>query len=303
MRNMMLFIIGLILVMGLSVSSTNAAGLRMAPTTIEENDQAAGKLATLIEASLRAHPDGNGVLEGHPCTTPNHYLSAIRQQHPSASLGVVSELPAYLRQLQYRPGPTGSFAMSRVMQGRNNSCSLDLNGWVREFRQGANPEGAWYDPNTSELILAGDCGNVVALALPVPPVPPPPSECMEMAAYTPDGSSVVPTLRVWGSVVSGCGLVPISCNCQDDTLGAVTAAYAAPVIAGTGNILVPRALILDLNLSKLCVTTRGGDISAIILKELIVRDLAPRAKAGELVLLPRQTRIRLQPFDNVVANE
>ena len=91
------------------------------------------------------------------CATAHNYFGGIQEAHPSAKLGNIAELPRYLRSLVKQPAPAGEWHLSRLLV-RGDTHTYDATGWKRAFLHG---EQVWVDINTGELILAGDCGNVV----------------------------------------------------------------------------------------------------------------------------------------------
>lgn len=122
------------------------------------------ELATLVEASLKRDPKGSVQLDparcnrDGSCATARDYFDGIRTAHPSAKLGDIAELPRYLRSLVAKPAPQGTrWHMSRLLVS-GTSHTYDAIGWTRAPLAG---EQFWYDVNTGEPILAGDCGNVV----------------------------------------------------------------------------------------------------------------------------------------------
>lgn len=142
------------------VVAANAAGVPMMHR-ITPNDKADQVLARLISDALEKDPKGTAVIDGSVCTTPQHFLRAIREYHPGAQVRNVQELPTYVRSLQRRSAPEGTFRMSRMLyeeRGDAEQCRLDQKGWTREFSDG---EFAWYDTNLGKPVLAGDCANVV----------------------------------------------------------------------------------------------------------------------------------------------
>lgn len=121
------------------------------------------ELATLVEQSLKSDPTGNKLLDparckkNGSCATARDYFGGIQSEHPSAKLGDIAELPRYLRSLQKQSAPAGEWHLSRLLV-HGDTHTYDAKGWKRPFLQG---ESVWVDINTSELILAGDCGNVI----------------------------------------------------------------------------------------------------------------------------------------------
>ena len=116
-------------------------------------------LANLIAESLKEDLNGGTVISGSECTTPLHFLEAIKKFHSKAQVRTVGELPGFIRGLQYRrQAPAGEFTMSSIVHGANKKCSLDSTSMVRAFQDG---EGVWFDPNSGEDIIAGTCKNVV----------------------------------------------------------------------------------------------------------------------------------------------
>lgn len=141
-------------------SIVHAAGLPMM-NEITPANKANIILAQLIAKSIEQDPFGEAVIEGSKCTTPNHFLEAIKSYHPEALLENVAELPVYIRSLQSRPVPPVEFQMSRILYSRNgdvDKCVLDINGWTRTVD---NPELAWFDSNLGKPVLAGNCSNVI----------------------------------------------------------------------------------------------------------------------------------------------
>lgn len=126
---------------------------------ITPEDNANLVLSGLIIESLERISNGSGMIQGSECTTPNHYFEAIKKYHPSAVINSVDELPAYIRGLhqQKMSDVSAPRKLSRILFSKSE-CKLDLEGWSREIRP---DESVWVDPNTGEIILAGDCMNVV----------------------------------------------------------------------------------------------------------------------------------------------
>jgi len=121
------------------------------------------ELATLVERSLASDPTGKKMLDparckkNGSCATAHDYFFGIQLAHPSAKLGDIADLPRYLRSLVKQPAPAGEWHISRLLV-RGGTHTYDAKGWERAFLQG---ESVWVDVNTGELILAGDCGNVI----------------------------------------------------------------------------------------------------------------------------------------------
>lgn len=134
----------------LVANSAFPAGMPMMPRVGNE------VLATRIQELLKQDPSGSRKLKGS-LATPENFFDAIREYHPSANLNDLGELAEYIRSLVKRPAPEGRYRMARILSTKNGG-KLDLEGWTRAFLPG---EQAYYDPNTGEPILAGDCGNVV----------------------------------------------------------------------------------------------------------------------------------------------
>ncbi|MBU2158910.1 hypothetical protein KJ848_01875, partial [Patescibacteria group bacterium] len=165
-------------------------------------------LANLTAESLRRDPSGNGYVRGTPCLTPNHLYAAIKRAHPSVAPPSVAELPAFLRTLVLRraraEGFTGRYTMSRMLCERTEtSRPADEVDWgaAREFRLN---EYAWFHPNSSAPIMAGDCGNVV-----LDPAPPSRTEerCVELHFNAFVGGDVR-----WGVGSLNGALAPSECN-------------------------------------------------------------------------------------------
>ena len=165
-------------------------------------------VANLVTESLRRDPSGNGYVRGTPCLTPNHLYNAIKRAHPSVAPPSVAELPAFLRTLVLRraraEGFTGRYTMSRMLCERaETSRPADEVDWgaAREFRLN---EYAWFHPNSSAPIMAGDCGNVV-----LAPIAPPPAEerCVELHFNAFVGGKVR-----WGVGSLNGALAPSECN-------------------------------------------------------------------------------------------
>lgn len=286
MKSLIVAMLALLLTAGVA----SAAGLRMGPNDIKDNEKAGSLLAGRISEALARDPSGNGVIAGHPCSTPNHYFNAIRSYHPNASLGSVGELPNYLRQLKYEShGPSGSFPMSRILQS-GNTCTLDLKGWSRSFHTG---EGAWHDPSTGDTILAGDCDNVVGGTAPPPP-PRKVSDCVEIPAAVVEAFNqkqtvqveVRPTLLVWGPKIEGCGLKVVDCVCIDPVTGKAAIAYQAPSFIGSGMIRMPRELARRMD--EICFKADGlGPVKGqFVSRELVISDIRPYANSDSQVILP-----------------
>lgn len=129
------------------------------------------ELATLVEASLKADSTGSRVLDparckrSGSCATAQDYFNGIRAAHPSARLEEIAELPRYLRSLVKKLTPAGEWQMSRLLV-KGETHRYDGTGWHRAFFKG---EEVWFDVNTGEPILAGECGNVVGKLLVSPP--------------------------------------------------------------------------------------------------------------------------------------
>lgn len=120
-------------------------------------------LASLVESALKRDPTGNSLLDSArckkdgSCATAHDYFYGIQQEHPSAKMGEIAELPRYLRSLVKQPAPTGEWYMSRLLV-KGEKRTYDHMAWHRAFFKG---EDVWDDPNTGEHVLAGFCENVV----------------------------------------------------------------------------------------------------------------------------------------------
>ncbi|MDP2651749.1 MAG: hypothetical protein Q8O94_01290 [bacterium] len=125
------------------------------------------ELATMVDSSLKSDPTGKALLnparckKDGSCATAHDYFYGIQLAHPSAKLGNIAELSRYLRSLVKKPAPSGEWYISRLLV-RGEKHTYDAKGWHRAFLK---DESVWVDPNTGELILAGDCGNVIGVAL------------------------------------------------------------------------------------------------------------------------------------------
>jgi len=153
-------VVGLALAIAALANSAFAAGTGMPMMKGLKNPT---ELATLVENSLKSDPTGKSLLnparckKDGSCATAHDYFFGIQTAHPSAKLGNIAELPQYLRSLVKQSAPAGEWHISRLLV-RGNTHTYDAKGWKRAFLQG---ESVWVDVNTGELILAGDCGNVI----------------------------------------------------------------------------------------------------------------------------------------------
>ncbi len=138
-------------------------------------------LAERIRESLTKDANGNVRVRGAN-TTPVGFLTAV--QKAGGAVDGVQALPLYLESLIERDMPSGMLTMSRVKYTRDAAGTeqfvLDVEkGFTREAHQG---ERGWFDPNTGNFILAGDCGNSPLgltkgpVATPAPVLPPPPEK-------------------------------------------------------------------------------------------------------------------------------
>lgn len=167
------------------VSSASTAYLPMARKGEIDNPK---MLAARIRESLKRDSSGNGDVRGANIS-PKGFLLAITMA--GGTLDGVEALPVYLDSLVEGDMPQGSITMSRVVETRSTSgqkkTELDVKkGYAREARMG---ERGWYDANTGNLILAGDCSNS-PLGQVKGPVAPPPKPALVVAAkpapvYTP----------------------------------------------------------------------------------------------------------------------
>lgn len=137
------------------VATTSTAYLPMARKGEIDNPK---MLAARIRESLRKDASGNGQVRGANIS-PKGFLLAITMA--GGGVDGVEALPVYLDSLVEGDMPQGSIAMSRVIETRSSSgvknTELDIKrGYSREGRSG---ERGWYDANTGNLIMAGDCSN------------------------------------------------------------------------------------------------------------------------------------------------
>ena len=120
-------------------------------------------LADLVDRALQRDATGHSLLDSArckrdgSCATAHDYFYGIQQEHPSAKMGDIAELPRYLRSLIKQPAPAGEWYMSRLLM-KGEKRTYDHMAWHRAFFKG---EDVWDDPNTGEHILAGFCENVV----------------------------------------------------------------------------------------------------------------------------------------------
>lgn len=163
--------LGILVVLPLLVafsSKAHAAGTGM---PMMEGLKNPTELAALVEESLKSDPTGKKLLDparckkNGSCATAYDYFYGIGLAHPSAKLENIAELPRYLESLRSDPAPEGKWHLSRLLV-RGEQHTYDAKGWTRAFFSG---ETVWSDRNTSERILAGDCGNVIGEPVDVPP--------------------------------------------------------------------------------------------------------------------------------------
>jgi len=130
--------------------STSVLAQTLLPLAIRGEIPNPTVLAERIQQSLNEDPSGNGGITGAN-TTPNGFLSAI--QLAGGTVDTVQNLPVYLRSLDGRPMPEGVLHMAAALP----NGEVDLVNGVR--RSGGAGETGWFDANTNEFILAGDCSN------------------------------------------------------------------------------------------------------------------------------------------------
>lgn len=170
------------------------------------------ELAGLVEKSMKVDPTGSQVLDpvrckrSGSCATAQDYFKGIKLAHPSAALGDIAELPRYLRSLVQKPAPEGQWQVSRLLV-KGDTHRYDAVGWHRAFFKG---EDVWFDVNTGEPILAGECGNVVGKPVAPPRAVPPQKKCVELSFDAPVGGYVR-----WGvGTLAGRSLLADECNAQ-----------------------------------------------------------------------------------------
>jgi hypothetical protein len=217
-KNVVVTVLAIVLMAG----SATAAGLRMGPSDIQQNDtQAAAILADRIDAALKADPSGHAYIkemvngrERNSCTTPLDYMNGINGMYGNR-IATLDQLANYIRHLQavqnaaqHYPGMLRMSWMEQVSGG----CRLRLDGWTRRLQVG---ETAFIDPSTSQLIFAGACGNLIWAPPPPPPLPPPPPGA--------------PPGIVWGIIKCA---MPTRSACRDE-----------PVIINNGGVRVSPNII------------------------------------------------------------
>ncbi len=144
------------------------------------------ELAAKVEASLKADPTGQGIIDparcrrDGSCATPQDYLLMIEQADPGAHLTFVEQLPDFFRSLKMVQAPRGEYWMACLKVSPGRKFSPVLHCLSRNFKKG---EQAWVDAATHVIVLAEDCTNPVEK--PVPPV------CAYVEFYTARPDTVV----------------------------------------------------------------------------------------------------------------
>lgn len=126
------------------------------------------ELADLIEANLRAHPDGRTMLNAAKCSldgscaAPINYLESFQAKDPHGGW-TLENMAQKLRELRLDCDMEGIFQMDRLLVRPGTLLGItDLNGMSRSFYQG---ECAWVNPITGRPVLAENCTNPVGQRL------------------------------------------------------------------------------------------------------------------------------------------
>ena len=142
-----------------------AVGLPMFQQGIEGR-RAMDQLRQRILSSLAKNPAGNASIEGGSCGyTPRQFYDDVRDQHPEIGLSKkptpqdLKNFVAYLGTLELvQLAEDGNYENSRRLQTAE-ACSSDLK-WTKLLQKGL---WVWRDRNTHEVILKGNCGNILKL--------------------------------------------------------------------------------------------------------------------------------------------
>lgn len=139
-------------------SSPGSQGVAYLPLAKRNEIASPSVLADRIRESLRADPSGNRLVRGANLS-PNGFLQSVKMA--GATVDGVAALPMYLSTLVEGDMPRGVITMTRVKYSKSadgrETYTLDaVTGYARAGRKG---ERGWYDANTNQLILAGDCSN------------------------------------------------------------------------------------------------------------------------------------------------